>query len=371
MIETISELLEEFKRLSLEMIKKEDDDIKHRVAIGENYEGMTSELLSRGIFKGLNLRIVERSFIYNDSGSISDELDCLLVVGEGIKMTYADRYKYHIKDVIAVIQVKKNIFAKDIDDAHKNLRSVFNVSKPRDVDDAMGRMFRNAYKLIVSKDLPNEERRKRFTKREDIIYSYIMMEAFHPLRIVIGYYGFKSEHSLREGFISKMEKLTKKGPVRGYSPFSFPSLYLCGDFSILKNNAMPIGYPIQRDRDFYFPILFTSSGKTMYHLLELIWTRLAYKFELGSGIFGENFDLESVHPFLWCKERQIDEDNWGWEFYYHSISKKELEQPLTPLPYKPIEITDEQFIVLQYVSNSGSIVVESDAKFNKFILKKN
>ncbi|MEN9454426.1 MAG: hypothetical protein RLZZ19_913, partial [Actinomycetota bacterium] len=51
----------------------------HTVAIGDNFEGLTAELLSKAIFKDLNLKMVERSFIYNDSGAISDELDCLLV----------------------------------------------------------------------------------------------------------------------------------------------------------------------------------------------------------------------------------------------------------------------------------------------------
>lgn len=366
MIESISQLLEEFRRVSLETIKREDADIKHTVAIGDNFEGLTSEILGKAIFEGLDLRIVERSFIYNDSGDVSDEFDCLLVVGEGIKMSFTDRYKYHIKNVIAVIQVKKSLYAKDIDDAHNNLRSVIEVSEPRDGDEAMARMFRDSYKLLVGKDLPNEERRKRFTDRENIVYHYSMMEAFHPPRIVIGYYGYKDEFALREGFITKMEKIVENGPKRGYSPGSFPSLFLCGNLSIVKNNGIPMGYPLQFDEDFYFPVLFTSVNNSMYHLLEIIWTRLVYKFRLSSEIFGDDYDLEAMHPFLWGKERQMSED-WGWEFYYHYLPKDELEKPLIPIKYKPAEINKDQFIVLKVVSEKGEIDVETDKEFNDYI----
>src|SRR3982751_156837 len=122
MINTVCDFLEQFKQYALNKIETEDNNIKHTVAIGDNFEGLTAELLGKAIFKDLNLKMVERSFIYNDSGAISDELDCLLVVGDGQKMSFANRYKYHIKDVIAVIQVKKNLYANDIDSSHHNLR---------------------------------------------------------------------------------------------------------------------------------------------------------------------------------------------------------------------------------------------------------
>lgn len=369
MIETASQLLEEFKRISLERIQLEDADIKHTVAIGDNFEGFTAELLARGIFKGFDLRIVERSFIYNDSGVVSNEFDCLLVVGNGIKMSFADRYKYHIKDVIAVIQVKKNLYANEIHDAHDNLRSVIKVSEPRDGDAAMGRMFRDSYKILVGKELPNKERRKHFTDRENIIYHYLMMEAFHPLRIVIGYYGYKSEYSLREGMVSKMEKLTEDGIHKGWSPYSFPSLFICGNFSILKNNAQPIGFPLQEDLEFYFDVLFTSANSTMYHLLDLIWTRLSYKFDLDSSIFGDEYGLEPVHPFLSCKERKTGEDSWAWEFFYRHLSKKELEKPLVPIAFEPCEIDDYQYSILVSVVKKGEIDLKRDIEFKEFILE--
>ncbi len=366
MINTVSDFLEEFKKYALSTIEKVDKDIKHTVAIGDNFEGLTAELLNKAIFKDLNLKIVERSFIYNDSGTISDELDCLLVVGDGQKMAFANRHKYHIKDVIAVIQVKKNLYSNDIDSSHHNLRSIFEVSEPRDAEPYVGRLFRDAYKILTLKDFPSKERRERFTDRENIIYHYLMMEAFHPLRIVIGYYGYTTEFGLREGFVKKLEEITKEGPVRGYSPGSFPSLYICGNNSIIKNNGMPMGISLS-DEEYYFHILTSSNGKVMYHLLELIWTRLSYKFGISSDIFGDDYDSEATHPFISCKEQKIGDDSWGWDLFYHPLTRKQLSAPLVSTPWAPTEIDRNKYSLLLILSNVGSIELERDEQFKKFI----
>lgn len=366
MIITISDLLEEFKKYALETIEREDKDILHTVAIGDNFEGLTTEILNKAIFKNLNLKMVERSFIYNNKGLISSEMDCLLVVGEGKKMSFTKRYKYHIKDVIAVIQVKKNLYANDIDDAHQNLQSVIEVFEPKDAEPYVGHLHRDAYKALTGKEIPDKERRKRFTDREDIIYHYLMMEALYPLRIVIGYYGYKTEFSLREGFANKLEDIVKNGPVRGYSPGSFPNLYICGNSSIIKNNGMPMAISLTED-DFYFHVLTSSNSKSMYHLLEMIWTRLSYKFEISSSIFGDDFGTETSHPFISCKEKKIDEENWGWEFLYHPLSKEQLEKPLSSVPWKPTEIDSDKYSILNVLTKVETVDINSDVQFIKFI----
>lgn len=369
MITTVSDLLEQFKKYALSKIEAEEKNITHRTAIGEMFEGVTSKLLGMAVFKELNLRIVERSFIYNDSGNVSAEIDCMLVTGEGIEVSFTDRYKYHIKDVIAVIQVKTNLFGNDIEDSHKNLRSVIRVSEPRDAEAFVNRLHRDAYETLTSKPLPTDERRTRFNDREDIIFHLLRMEAFHPLRIVIGYYGYTDEYALREGFINKMEEITKNGPVEGYGPGSFPNLYICGDSTIIKGNGMPYGFPF-KDEDFYWNILFSSYGRPMYHLLELIWTRLSYKFEISSQIFGDNLEIENVHPFISCREKKLGENKWGWEYYYYNLSKEMISKPLYSTPWVPVEITKEQFTILWVLTKTDKIDTMKDERFLEFIKNK-
>lgn len=366
MIATAADLLNQFRAYALSKIERDDKDVKHTVSIGDNFEGLTTELLNRAIFSGLNLKMVERSFIYNDSSAISDELDCMLVVGEGQKMSYANRYRYHVKDVIAVFQVKKNLYADAIDDSHQNLRSVLGVAEPRNPEPYVGHLHRDAYRALTHKDLPDKERRERFSNKENIMYHYLLMEAFYPLRVVIGYYGYTTEYGLREGFVKKLQHIAKDGPVKGYGPGSFPNLLICGDNTIVKNNGMPMGIPLS-DTEFYFHVLTSSPGKAMYHLLEMIWTRLSYKFDLSSDIFGDDFDIEKTHPFISCKEKKIDGENWGWEYIYHPLTRKQLALPLDAVAWAPIEIDVDKHTILSMLCQVEVIDIDNDEGFKKFI----
>lgn len=366
MIATAADLLNQFRAYALSKIERDDKDVKHTVSIGDNFEGLTTELLNRAIFSGLNLRMVERSFVYNDSGVMSDELDCILVVGEGQKMSFTSRYRYHIKDVIAVFQVKKNLYADAIDDSHHNLRSVLGVAEPRESDPYVARLHRDAYRALMSKEIPDKDRRERLSHKENMMYHYLLMEAFYPLRVVIGYYGYTTEYGLREGFFKKLEQIAKDGPVKGYGPGSFPNLLICGNNTIVKNNGMPMGIPLV-ESEFYYHVLTSSPGKSMYHLLEMIWTRLTYKFELNSDVFGDDFEIEKTHPFISCKEKQIDAENWAWEYNYHTLTKKQLELPLDPVPWVPIEIDTNKYTILTVLGQVGVIDIGNDNAFKKFV----
>ena len=100
MISIVAELLEAFRRKEAELLDKQD--ITHAPTIGRMYEGLTREVLERSIPTDLDLRVVS-GFITNDSGELSKQIDCMLVIGEGEQIPYTDDYKYHISNVIAVI----------------------------------------------------------------------------------------------------------------------------------------------------------------------------------------------------------------------------------------------------------------------------
>lgn len=346
MIETVSDFLEEFKKKGLSKIALKDGDITHTVTIGNMFEGLTSELLNRSIFKNLNLRIVNNSFIYNDSGVLSKEMDCMIVIGEGQKISFSKQYKYHIENIVGVIQVKKKVYKDSIDDAHQNLKSVIETAEPRNGEMYMRQIQSDAYKLLIGKIMPNSKTIESKSWREQMLFSFLLMQSFWPIRILIGYESYKTEFGLREGFVNHLEDLVKNGPIPGYSPISFPDLMICGENSIIKNIGMPFGYPFQMNNSFYWEILQTSNNRPMYLLLELIWTRLSYRFELGSEIFGDDFALDSFHPFLNCRERKISEKRFGWEYNYHGLTKKELSAPLNPLDWEPIEINETESAIL-------------------------
>lgn len=128
MINTIKELLESLMVQGVDKINS-FHDIKHPSTIGDMYEGLTKELLNKAIFKDLDLKVCS-GFIYNGENELSKQIDCMIVVGDGIKLPYSETFKYNINQVIAVIEVKKDLFGKELDLAYKNLLSVKNIMQP-------------------------------------------------------------------------------------------------------------------------------------------------------------------------------------------------------------------------------------------------
>ena len=206
MINTIKDLLDSLRMQGINEIN-EFLDIKHGPTIGEMYEGLTKELMDKAIFKNLDLKVCS-GFIYNEENGLSRQIDCMIVVGEGIKIPYSEEYKYDINQVIAVIEVKKDLFGKEMDLAYKNLLSVKNIIKP-DHDMEID-ILEQAYENVTGTKLPEQQDIKELTEAEKYLYHALVVEAYMPIRIIWGYGGFATEKSLREAFMQYMSKNLKK-----------------------------------------------------------------------------------------------------------------------------------------------------------------
>lgn len=77
--------------------------------IGGMYEGLTKEIVEKSLFDGMNLRVVSGKITNQVDGKLSDQIDCMVVIGNGTKLPYSGDYIYDIDQVIMVIEVKKNL----------------------------------------------------------------------------------------------------------------------------------------------------------------------------------------------------------------------------------------------------------------------
>ena len=112
MIKDVSNLLKGF--IDHERKKLDEYSLDHGPTIGKMYEGLTSDVLSRAIPESLGLNI-ESGIIHDGAGKMTGEIDCMLVKGEGERIPFTNCYKWHIKDVIAVFEVKKRLYSNDSD----------------------------------------------------------------------------------------------------------------------------------------------------------------------------------------------------------------------------------------------------------------
>lgn len=364
MINTVADLLNEFSHKEQELLKTYDI-VKHPGIIGDMYEGLTKEILDKSIFEGLGLK-VRAGKIINSKKELSGEIDCMLVVGDGEKIPYTDKYIYDSSKVIAVIQVKKNLYTKDIQDSFENLKSVIDVTEERDGEEYHGRLIRSSYRMICREELPRREDLKKLPFEKQMIFHHLTLEAFYPARIVWGYNGFKSEFSLRESFIGFLESRisTPEKKFKGFDPLGFPNLIICDKYSLVKNNGIPFGYPI--NEDLWWPFMVSSYENPVYFFLEIIWTRLHFMYGISSEIFGEDLTVDEMHGFLLARAKETPEIK-GWEYYYVHMKEEDLSEPLNHKDWEPTFLDACQFVIMDELCRKEELRYNEDPQFEPFI----
>ncbi|MEK3976198.1 DUF6602 domain-containing protein [Psychrobacillus sp. FSL K6-1267] len=344
MIVTISDFLQTLIKKEKEIIK-EYEIIKHGPTIGDMYEGLTAHFLDIAMFKGLDIRI-EAGKIKNVDGEFSNEIDCMIVEGEGEKIPYTNKYIYEYSQVIAVIEIKKTLYLNEIKDSYEKMKNIYSIS---DYNLESSKGLRDAFRQIVKKELPNYSDLKKLSFEEEMIYHTLLIHEIMPVRIALGYYGYKSEFALREAFFSY---LTDNVQSKGFSPVVFPDLIISGDSSILKLHAMPYIGPI--DVEGYWNFYGSTQNHPIRILLELIWTRLSYKYKISSDIFGEDLEQEVINQFLRCKAVRKGEA-MGWEVRYERIEKHDLSNRPSTHEWMPEEVTDQEAVLLMMLCNYGTL----------------
>ncbi|MFH6965223.1 DUF6602 domain-containing protein [Flavobacterium plurextorum] len=362
-ITTIADLLNEFVSAETEILNKQD--IKHPTTIGTMFEGLTETVLKKSVFKGLNLRVIKNSFI----SGCDTEFDVMLVEGDGEQIPYTDRYKYMPEQIIAVIQVKKNLYSKDIKEGFSNLQFLIDNFEPKTSEKFIGRLFRDGFRATCRKDI-TADKAGELTENEDCIFHTLRIEAFLPVRIIWGYNGFASEFSFRESFFEYLKaNLTTdlNNKIPGFGPHNFPNLIFCGQYSMIKQNGMPFSCPIQIEN--WWPFYTSSSYNPTKFFLEAIWTRLSYKFEqLPMDIFGEDLTMEPVNRFLDCRIKEY-EGNYGWEYNYFTMSKKSLKEHIDAAEWQPVELDMIQNVIVSVLCKKEEIDLTTDTKLESFVME--
>jgi hypothetical protein len=120
----------------------------------------------------------------------------MVVVGQGETIPYTDGEVCDLDSVLAVIEVKKNLYTSDLAEGYDNLLSVMDLTNsvvPRHINENVCRRFQAITRRPLSNDIdlmPAQER---------LLYHLLVVEMARPVRILLGYHGFRSERTLRKG----------------------------------------------------------------------------------------------------------------------------------------------------------------------------
>lgn len=353
MIRDIAELLECIRRKESELLKKYE--IKQPTIIGSMYEGLTKKLLNRALPSNMDLRVVS-GLIVNKKGKMSRQIDCMLVHGPGEQIPYTNSFKYQINRVIAVIEVKKKLFSKQLEESYANLLSVRRISEPRIIQLSA---VRNAFRMITGRNLPAHDKIDRLPLNIAAIYHTLVVELLNPVRIIFGYQGFSNEYSLRERYV---KYLTSNINEYGHGPISLPNLIVCRTNSLIKLNGMPYVCPMIDDN---WPVIASYGSNPLLILIELIWTRLTYLFDITSEIFGDDLQIEVFNPFLFaeCVKRN---NRIGWIYHFLRRSHKDLKSSTKYENWQPAFLSLEQFVSINMLCKKGYIEL-SDEAFVRFV----
>lgn len=299
MISTVAQLFEEIAKCERQVLASEK--VTHPGTIGSMYEGLTAKLLSASLPPTSEPLAVVRGFITSEEGEVtSGEIDCMVVVGDGVQIPYTNQYKYPLSQVLAVFEVKKKSRRKDLDDALIHLASI-NELLPEEMapnylsDESTSRLL--GYRPWLA---------EMYTGRNSTDANLIRMcvaNSYLPLRVVLTHSGYRTTQPIEE----LLERFVKSGGCDDYGVASLPDLFVDEDQAYVKMLGVPYAARCGRNR---WPVFGHTRVQAALVLLESIYWRLESIVlehlpvfsdhdrnpEL-TAVLGMSFDPNKVHLF--------------------------------------------------------------------------
>ncbi len=352
MLNTIADLLEALLKKEKDSLSKQN--ITHPGIIGDMYEGLTKEILNRAIFKGLNLSVRD-GFVRGENGTLSKQIDCMIVEGDGELIPRTNHYIYDFENVIAIVEVKKNLFSDEISSAYANLVSFSEQFTPSEKMNIQFDDLIQPFQEITKKEFPHtKEELNKLDSISQIIYHHLVIMYAMPLRIIFGYYGFKTEKGLRDGYY---KYLTEHLREYHYGPNSMPDLIICDNANIIKINQQPL--QIQTLSNDFFTLFATSTKNPIYYLLMMLWYKIQFRYNLSPDMWDfDSYSIEQLKNYILTKlvkNPNSDYPPFGWAYNYVPMTDKELSNMPEPEDWKPFSISKEAFIVAMNFNNTDKI----------------
>lgn len=350
MITNFAQFLERLQEKEAAILAAEA--VKHGPTIGDMYEGLTKELVERAIPKSLGVQLVE-GFVVGADGKYGHQTDAMLVMGDaGRQLPKTSKWAWPIEDVLAVFEVKKNLYVTDLADSLVKMRSLseqqrqFLLAANRPI--AIGTSHR-AFARALGR-FPAAGELDDFDNPGGEILRTIAHEQLAPVRVVFGYEGYADEHGLRQAFIDALGKA--EGGVAG--PGVLPNLVICRRNALVKLTGHPYIAPIGDNGRWD---LFGSTREAPFRLLlELIWTRLANQFGKGFPL-DDTLESEAIAPLLAGAPVKVDGQR-GWYLYTTELSKAQLAE-VGSEQWAPVELSTAEAVLFQMAMKGGGFDLES------------
>jgi hypothetical protein len=364
MISKVSELLELFIHEEKEKLK--EFDMPHMPTLGSAYEEITKQGIDSNfaIPKSLDLKVVS-GFISIEEEMLPEQIDCMLVHGEGKRYGLTDQFIYSIDQILCIFEVKKTLGKNDFLDAFDHLRGI----RTKFAEHFENKLTSGGYepKIDVAKkhfsQLTGKAAPQRYLdihnlpKNEGIMFYALVQESLAPLSIIHGYGGYKTEQGLRTVFADFLENQMKNGG-RGFGIPSIPSLVTSNQFCLIKGNGMPF---IALNKDKNWVAVLSSRSNPAKIILEFIWSKISVYFDVEMP-WGADLDVESLSPLLIAIPKE-DGERAGW--CYRTVEFKEKILGLRPEQnqWSPYKISSVVVTAIGFMAMKGGYLTYNDSTF--------
>lgn len=340
MISHASDLLEKF--IEFEKEKISEFDMPHMPTLGSAYEEITKNAINKAyvIPENYDLNVVS-GFITVGDKMLPQQIDCMLVHGEGKKYGLTSQFIYPIEQVLCIFEVKKNLRKSDLVDAYYHLGSIRrayaehfeDVLEKTRIEPNIQTASKH-FSQITGRIAPRNYLGLNYLSKSDGMLFYTLVhETLAPLSIVHGYGGYTTEKGLRTVFLDFLEEKMASEP-NGFGVPSFPSLITSNDYCLIKGNGLPfLGIDDERN----WVAILSSKVNQAKIILEQIWSKLSVYFNLKMP-WGPDLAMENLSPLLLAIPKE-DESRAGWFYRTIEYSEAYLAQRQLTEFWKPTEVS--------------------------------
>lgn len=352
MISLASELLSKF--IEEEAKKVAGEKMPHMPTLGEAYEEITKDGIDRkfSIPHSLDLRVV-KGFIEIEGVLLKEQIDCMLVVGDGRQYGRTSQFFYDIDQVLCIFEVKKTLNKDDLSDAFNHLgglrrkymeyfdRKVANGFVPE-----IGHA-RVTFAQITGSIAPETYADIRnMPDKDGLLFYTLVIEENAPISIIHGYGGYRTEPGLRNAFADFIESSAKLSGA-GLGVTSVPNLITSNQFCLIKANGMPYAAITGKNE-------LVAVASTRYNsariILEIIWAKISSYFGVKMP-YGEDLEMENLSPLL-IASPVVQGNEGGWMYSFNDAKEKELKR-VESLDWQPEKIDSAAMSIVNIMFGRG------------------
>ncbi|HEC58680.1 hypothetical protein LCGC14_1967340 [marine sediment metagenome] len=370
MIRKASELLELFIQAETNVLA--DIKMPHMPTLGSAYEEVTKQGINKdfAIPKNLHLNVVS-GFISINGEMLTQQIDCMLIHGEGEQYGLTEQYICDIEMVLCIFEVKKTLRKQDYSDAIDHLA----VIRRKFADYFEHKLTIEGYKpditqsrkhfsQITGKIAPEDYSGiHQLSQSDSILFYCLVQESLAPVSIIHGYDGYKTENGLRTAFIDILEE-KKTENDQGYGIPCIPSLVTSNQYCLVKGNGFP--FLTIKDENEWVAVSSTRHNSAKL-ILELIWSKISFHFDIKMP-WNDGLHMDNCEPLLIAKAIQID-DKAGWMFNTIEYREKYLQRN-DDCVWEPACLSKVEISAINLMASNGGYLHLVDKKLNDYFKNK-